>query len=33
LLAEGTAHLVAIDAAWRTRDLPENIKSALSQQK
>ena len=33
LLAEGAAHLVAIDAAWRTRDLPENIKSALSQQK
>ena len=33
LLAEGTAHLVAIDAAWRTRDLPESIKSALSQQK
>jgi acyl-CoA thioester hydrolase len=33
LLAEGTAHLVAIDAAWRVRDLPESIKSALSQQK
>ena len=33
LLAEGTAHLVAIDAAWRARDLPERLKSALSQQK
>ena len=33
LLAEGTAHLVAIDAAWRARDLPESIKNALSQEK
>ncbi|MGA7577113.1 MAG: acyl-CoA thioesterase [Desulfobaccales bacterium] len=33
LLAEGSAHLVAIDAAWRARELPESIKSALSQQK
>ncbi len=33
LLAEGTAHLVAIDAAWRVRDLPESINRALSQQK
>ncbi len=33
LLAEGTAHLVAIDAAWRARDLPESINRALSQQK
>ena len=33
LVAEGTAHLVAIDAAWRARELPERIKEALSQEK
>ena len=26
LVAEGTANLVAIDAAWRVRELPERIK-------
>ncbi len=26
-------HLVAIDAPWRARELPESLKSALSQQK
>ncbi len=31
LLAEGTAHLVAIDREWRGRELPERIKAALSQ--
>jgi len=30
LVAEGTANLVAIDPAWRPRDLPERIKEALS---
>jgi acyl-CoA thioester hydrolase len=29
LLAEGTAHLVAIDRDWRSRELPERIKEAL----
>lgn len=29
LVAEGTANLVAIDAAWRARELPERIKRAL----
>ena len=33
LVAEGTANLVAIDAAWRVRELPELVKSALSQRK
>ena len=33
LLAEGTAHLVAIDAAWRARELPESVTRALTQQK
>ncbi len=33
LLAEGTAHLVAIDREWRGRELPERIKAALSQGK
>jgi acyl-CoA thioester hydrolase len=31
LLAEGTANLVAIDAHWQARDLPERIKEAFSQ--
>ena len=30
LVAEGTAHLVAIDAAWRARELPEAIREALA---
>jgi len=30
LVAEGTANLVVIDAAWRVRELPELVKSALS---
>lgn len=29
LLAEGTANLVAIDRAWRPRDLPERLRAAL----
>jgi acyl-CoA thioester hydrolase len=29
LVAEGTAHLVAIGADWRARELPDNLKSAL----
>ncbi|MFH1596032.1 MAG: acyl-CoA thioesterase [Pseudomonadota bacterium] len=33
LVAEGTANLVAIDAAWRARELPEKLKGALSQLK
>ena len=33
LVAEGTAHLVAIDADWRVRELPELVKSALSQRR
>ncbi len=30
LLAEGTANLVAIDRTWRSRDLPERVRAALS---
>jgi acyl-CoA thioester hydrolase len=30
LLAEGTANLVAIDRAWRPRDLPERVRAAIS---
>ncbi len=30
LLAEGTANLVAIDRAFRPRDLPERVRAALS---
>jgi YbgC/YbaW family acyl-CoA thioester hydrolase len=30
LLAEGTAHLVAIGSDWKARELPERIKAALS---
>jgi acyl-CoA thioester hydrolase len=33
LVAEGTAHLVAIGADWRARELPERVKEALSQGK
>ncbi len=33
LVAEGMANLVAIGADWRARELPELIKSALSQGK
>lgn len=29
LLAEGTAHLVAIDRDWRAQDLPARLKEAL----
>jgi acyl-CoA thioester hydrolase len=29
LVAEGTAHLVAIDAAWRARELPSQLREAL----
>jgi acyl-CoA thioester hydrolase len=29
LLAEGTAHLVAIGADWRAKELPESLKTAL----
>jgi acyl-CoA thioester hydrolase len=29
LVAEGTAHLVAIGADWRVRDLPDKVKIAL----
>ena len=29
LVAEGTAHLVAIGADWRARELPDNVKTAL----
>ena len=29
LVAEGTAHLVAIDAHWRAQDLPARLKEAL----
>jgi len=29
LVAEGTANLVAIDAAWRARELPERLKASL----
>jgi YbgC/YbaW family acyl-CoA thioester hydrolase len=29
LVAEGTAHLLAIGADWRVRELPERIKKAL----
>jgi acyl-CoA thioester hydrolase len=29
LLAEGTAHLVAIGADWRARELPDSLKTAL----
>jgi acyl-CoA thioester hydrolase len=31
LVAEGTANLVAIDATWRARELPEQLKGALTQ--
>ena len=30
LLAEGTANLLAIDPAWKVRELPERIKAALT---
>jgi acyl-CoA thioester hydrolase len=30
LLAEGTANLVAVDRAFRPRDLPERVRAALS---
>jgi acyl-CoA thioester hydrolase len=30
LVAEGTANLVAIDAAWQARELPERLKEAWS---
>ena len=30
LLAEGTANLVAIDRAWRPRDLPDRLSAALA---
>lgn len=30
LLAEGTAHLVAIDAHWRARELPAHLREALA---
>jgi len=33
LVAEGTANLVAIDAAWRARELPERLKEAIIQGK
>jgi acyl-CoA thioester hydrolase len=33
LLAEGAATLVAIGADWRARELPERVKTALSQEK
>lgn len=33
LVAEGTATLVAIGADWRARELPELLKTALSQEK
>jgi len=33
LVAEGTAHLVAIGADWKARELPERVKEALSQRK
>jgi acyl-CoA thioesterase FadM len=33
LLAEGTATLVAIGPDWKARNLPERIKTALSQGK
>jgi acyl-CoA thioester hydrolase len=29
LMAEGTANLLAIDRAWKVRDLPERIRQAL----
>ncbi len=29
LLAEGTAHLVAIDSTWRAQDLPARLKEVL----
>lgn len=32
LVAGGTATLVAIDAAWRARELPERVKEALAQE-
>jgi len=31
--AEGTANLVAIDAAWQVRELPEQVKKALAQER
>ncbi len=33
LVAEGSANLVAIDAAWRARALPEMVRNALTQEK
>jgi acyl-CoA thioester hydrolase len=30
LLAEGTAHLVAIDRQWRARELPERLREAFA---
>ena len=33
LVAEGSANLVAIDAAWRPRELPERLKEAFTQGK
>jgi len=33
LVAEGTAHLVAIGADWRAKELPARLKEALSQEK
>lgn len=33
LIAEGTANLVAIDRAWRPRELPEGVKKALTQER
>ncbi len=33
LMAEGTANLLAIDATWRVRELPEGLKAALSQER
>ncbi|MHB8069230.1 MAG: acyl-CoA thioesterase [Desulfobaccales bacterium] len=33
LMAEGTANLLAIDAAWKARELPELLKEALTRNK
>jgi acyl-CoA thioesterase FadM len=33
LLAEGPAHLVAIDAAWQVRELPEQVMKAFAQER
>jgi len=33
LMAEGTANLLAIDATWRVRELPEGLKKPLSQER